>query len=401
MVSNTTSICTVSGGVVSFVAFGTCSLTPSVATDSNYLAATGAAQTFTVNKKTQVITLTSPLTATYGDLYTPTAKTSAAPTLSSIVFTLGAGSNCTLASGKFTMTSSGTCNIVASQAGSPVWAPASQTFAIAIAKKAATLGYTGNLFWSAGSGTSANVTLTAQGDAGIRRHGQPGQRQGRRSCCSAARNMTSTPTTALPRQREQRGRRDLQPTLALDNWTVVMTIPSTNAYFTAPNADAVELTVYKVLSTSYAAGAGSVVDPSTSNIPVKVAAAPHNLGVFAFSVSYKTGTTPQGFSIYSFRGIDGNDYIFTTSSWTGGGLSFGSGTASFSSKCTVTAMNPATHRVVSGIGGANYTCRYDVTDASTDKLALSVYTPGGVLYHQVGTTAAQLPVTGGGIVAKK
>ena len=167
-----------------------------------------------------------------------------------------------------------------------------------------------------------------------------------------------------------------------------MTIPSTNAYFTAPNADAVELTVYKVLATSYAAGAGTVVDPSTSNIPVKVAAAPHNLGAFAFSVSYKTGTTPQGFAIYTFRGIDGNDYVFTTTSWTGGGLSFGSGTASFSAKCSVTAMNPATHRVVSGIGGANYTCRYDVTDASTDKLALSVYTPGGVLYHQVGTTSS-------------
>ena len=162
MISTTTPICTVSGGVVSFVAFGTCSLTPSVGTDPNYLAATGAPQTFAVNKKTQVITLTSPLTATYGDLYTPTATTNAAPTLSSIVFTLGAGSNCTLASGKFTMTSSGTCNIVASQAGSPIWAPASQTFAIAIAKKGATLGYTGNLFWSAGSGTTANVTFTGK-----------------------------------------------------------------------------------------------------------------------------------------------------------------------------------------------------------------------------------------------
>ena len=214
--------------------------------------------------------------------------------------------------------------------------------------------------------------------------------------------MTATPTICtVTAAYQQRGVATCTVTLRSTTGPSSRRSPRRNAYFTAPNADAVELTVYKVLSTSYAAGAGSVVDPGTSNIPVKVAAAPHNLGVFAFSVSYKTGTTPQGFSIYSFRGVDGNDYIFTTSSWTGGGLSFGSGTASFSSKCTVTAMNPATHRVVSGIGGANYTCRYDVTDASTDKLALSVYTPGGVLYHQVGTTAAQLPVSSGGIVAKK
>ena len=46
--SLTTSNCTVSGGVVSFVAAGTCSLQASVTAGTNYLAATGATQSFTI-----------------------------------------------------------------------------------------------------------------------------------------------------------------------------------------------------------------------------------------------------------------------------------------------------------------------------------------------------------------
>ena len=236
-ISTTPSICTVSAGVVSFVAFGTCSLTPSVATDSNYLAATGTPQTFTVNKKPQTITLTSPLTATYGDLYTPTATTNAAPTLTAVTFSLGAGSNCTFASGKFTMTASGTCNIVASQAGSATWAPATQTFAIAIAKKGATLGYTGNLFWSAGSGTSANVTFTgkvtpASGGTVALANAQVD------FLLFSSSNMTTPADHCLGTVNSSGVATCTKTGLGLDNWTVVMTIPSTNAYFTAPNADA-------------------------------------------------------------------------------------------------------------------------------------------------------------------
>ena len=128
-----------------------------------------------------------------------------------------------------------------------------------------------------------------------------------------------------------------------------------------------------------------------------------NKGTFGFAVSYKTGTTPQGVAIYSFRGNDGFDYLFTTTSWTGGGLSFGTSTttASFSNKCSVTVINPATRKVVAGLGGTNFTCRYDVTDGPTDKFAMSAYTSAGVLYHQVGTSTSEIAVGSGGIVVKK
>ncbi len=180
-----------------------------------------------------------------------------------------------------------------------------------------------------------------------------------------------------------------------------MSIPSTNAYFTAPNADAVVLTVYQTSPAKYAVGAGYVIDPSFNNIPVKVAAAPKNRGYFGFWVNYKTGTTPQGVAVYSFRGTDGNDYVFMTTSWTGGVLAFGTGaTASFTNKCSVTVINPATRKTVAGLGGPNFTCRWDVTDASTDKMAMTASTSAGVLYHQVGTPTAQISLGGGNIVIK-
>ncbi len=103
-----------------------------------------------------------------------------------------------------------------------------------------------------------------------------------------------------------------------------------------------------------------------------------------------------------FRGADGYDYVIKSNSWTGGGLSFGTNTASFSGKANVTAIDPRTGLAVSGIGGGNYTYRVDVTDngSTGDTYAISVYTPTGTLYHQAGTTSAsgQLRLGGGNIV---
>jgi hypothetical protein len=45
---NSTSYCTISSGVVTFTAVGTCSLTAHVGTGTNYLAANGTAQTFSI-----------------------------------------------------------------------------------------------------------------------------------------------------------------------------------------------------------------------------------------------------------------------------------------------------------------------------------------------------------------
>jgi len=64
VVSNSASVCTASGLTVSFHAAGTCSLTAQVAASSEYLAASGSPQTFTVNAAPTPVT--SPTTATQG-----------------------------------------------------------------------------------------------------------------------------------------------------------------------------------------------------------------------------------------------------------------------------------------------------------------------------------------------
>ena len=59
-VSNSTGICTVSSGVVNYVATGTCLLQASVTEGTNHLAATGTEQSFTVSLATPSIRATGP-----------------------------------------------------------------------------------------------------------------------------------------------------------------------------------------------------------------------------------------------------------------------------------------------------------------------------------------------------
>ena len=396
--STTTGICTVSGaGLVTFVAAGTCTLTAAVTTDADYVAATGNPQSFSVSKRSQSIAFssTAPSAAVYGDAYTPATSST-----SGLAVTLGASGACALASGKVTMTTSGTCTLTANQAGNGVYVPASQvTQVFTVGKKPATLAYTGVPSVSSGAGTTASVTLTGTVTPAA---------GGTVSTANAtvdfllfhAGNFTGTPDDHCLATASAAGAVSCTKTLGLDDWTVVMTIPSGNAYFTAAPSTPAVVAVIQTANKSVT-GAGTVADPSTNNAPVKVAAAPANRGAFGFAVSYKTGTTtPQGMAVYTFRGIDGYHYWFTTSGWTGGSLVLSSGKASFTSKCSVTAINPTTLKPVSGIGGTGFTCKWDVTDGSPDKLALTVTTSTGALYHQVGTPAAQVTLATGGITVK-
>ena len=158
------------------------------------------------------------------------------------------------------------------------------------------------------------------------------------------------------------------------------------------------LTVYQTTATKYSIGAGWIIDPGYQNKPVALPA--NTRGYFGFSVSYKTGTTPQGAMVYTFRGSNGYEYIVKSSSWTGGGLSFATGSASFSGKATVTIINPTTRKVVTNPAGTAFTYRVDVKDGSPDKFALSVYDSTGALYHQAGTTAAPIAIGSGSIIVK-
>ena len=269
-----------------------------------------------------------------------------------------------------------------------------------VTKKTVTLGYTGNLFWSAGSATTASVTFTGQVTPFI------GGTTPANNTVDFSYYNAATPATVSHCSNGSINDAGVAsctvPSLGLGDWVVVMSIPASNGYYVAPvDADAAVLTVYQTNAAKYASGAGHIVDPSSGSMLVKVLPS-KNRGNFGFAVSYKTGTTPQGVAVYSFRATDNNDYIFTTSSWTGGGLSFGTGTtASFSNKCSVVVFNPTTHKIVTSLGGTNFTCRFDVTDGSPDKLAFSAWNAAGALYHQAGTSTAQVNLSGGSIIVKK
>ena len=63
-------------------------------------------------------------------------------------------------------------------------------------------------------------------------------------------------------------------------------------------------------------------------------------------------------------------------------------------------IDPATGLQVAGLGGGNYSFRVDATQNTTtpSTYAISVYSSTGVLWHQAGTTAKQLPLGGGTIM---
>ncbi len=76
--SSTPGVCTASGTAVSIVGVGTCTLTPAVASDSSYMAATGSAQSFTVSPAPYPVTVTG--SQTYGASPTFAAAPSSGPT---------------------------------------------------------------------------------------------------------------------------------------------------------------------------------------------------------------------------------------------------------------------------------------------------------------------------------
>ena len=76
--SSTTDVCTVSGDAVSYVGVGPCSLTAHVAAGTDYGAADGTAQTFTVSPATYTVTVTG--SQTYGGQPSFSADPSSGPT---------------------------------------------------------------------------------------------------------------------------------------------------------------------------------------------------------------------------------------------------------------------------------------------------------------------------------
>ncbi len=108
--SATVSVCTISGGVVHFIANGVCTLSFNDAGNSNYGAATQIQQTFSVGQTASAITINSsaPSSATVGGTYTPSASATSGD---AVVITSATTSVCTVSGGVVHFIGAGTCTL--------------------------------------------------------------------------------------------------------------------------------------------------------------------------------------------------------------------------------------------------------------------------------------------------
>jgi alpha-tubulin suppressor-like RCC1 family protein len=127
--SSSAGVCSLSSGVVSFTAVGSCVIDANqAASPPDYTAAQQMQQTVSVGQGSQAIAFTStPSNLAVGGSYTPTASGGASgnPVVFGVDSTSGAGV-CSISSGKVSFTAVGSCVIDANQAGNTNYLPAPQ-----------------------------------------------------------------------------------------------------------------------------------------------------------------------------------------------------------------------------------------------------------------------------------
>jgi hypothetical protein len=138
--SNSTGFCTVGGdGVtVTYAGVGTCSLTAHVAAGTNYAAADGSAQSFSVGKASQTITFTVPSSGTVNGSasLSPTASSGLTVTLS--VDGTTTNDACSISGDTASYLHAGSCVIDANQAGDADYLAATQVHQTIAVGKATT-----------------------------------------------------------------------------------------------------------------------------------------------------------------------------------------------------------------------------------------------------------------------
>jgi hypothetical protein len=159
--SSNGNVCSISGGVVTFQESGDCVITATQAGTSNYLSAT-ATQTITVGRLSQTVTFSSVPAKTFGDADFSVSATTTAGSLP-IVYASTDTAKCTVAGSTVRIVEAGNCVITATQTGTAVYLPASQSLTISVAKASqATVTVTSNSTVVYGS----TLSLTASGGSG-------------------------------------------------------------------------------------------------------------------------------------------------------------------------------------------------------------------------------------------
>jgi hypothetical protein len=109
--SGTPSTCTVSAGVVNFVGTGTCTLAAHAAAGTNYKAADGTPQSFTIGQAAAAVSIGNvPASAVYGGTFTPSFIYSGDGATTA---TSGTPGTCTVSAGVVSFVGVGTCTLTA------------------------------------------------------------------------------------------------------------------------------------------------------------------------------------------------------------------------------------------------------------------------------------------------
>jgi outer membrane protein OmpA-like peptidoglycan-associated protein len=126
---SSSSVCTISAGVVSFIGVGTCTIDANQLGNATYAVATQAQQSFSVGKGSQTITgfSTPPTAATIGGA-TYSVSATGGGSGNAVTYTIDASSSsvCTISAGVVSFIGTGTCTIDANQAGNASWNAAAQ-----------------------------------------------------------------------------------------------------------------------------------------------------------------------------------------------------------------------------------------------------------------------------------
>ncbi|NDJ14810.1 MAG: hypothetical protein EBY17_27065, partial [Acidobacteriia bacterium] len=137
-ISESTSVCTVSGSTVTLKIVGTCALMASQAGNNNYEAASDVVRTFQVSAASQTITFAQPANVTFG--VSPVTLGPSASSLLTVTLTSNTTDICTVSGSTVTILAAGSCSLTATQAGTSNFGAAPDvTRTITVAKRAQTI----------------------------------------------------------------------------------------------------------------------------------------------------------------------------------------------------------------------------------------------------------------------
>ncbi|MCV2353541.1 S8 family peptidase [Paucibacter sp. B2R-40] len=140
--SSTGSVCSVSGAVLTVLSAGTCTVSATQTGNNTYAPATPVTRNFTVAQAAQTITVASVATQTIG-VAVPVLSASASSGLA-VSFTSATPAVCSVSGSAVSLVTSGTCTLLANQAGNANYAAAAQvSSSFAVLPAAQTISFTG------------------------------------------------------------------------------------------------------------------------------------------------------------------------------------------------------------------------------------------------------------------